>query len=127
MTHATSDVTGETSTQHDNELAECIQECTSCHAICLKTIQHCLEKGGRHAEPNHIRLLTDCAQICHTSADFMLRQSPLHAHTCGACAAVCRDCAAECAKMGDDHLMKQCADACRRCAESCEHMSSHTH
>lgn len=127
MTHTTGEATGGTSMKHDGEMTRCIQECTDCHAICLKTVLHCLQKGGKHAEANHIRLLSDCAQICQTSADFMLRGSTLHAHTCGACAAVCTECATECERMGEDQSMQQCAQACRRCAESCERMSSHTH
>ena len=31
------------------DLESCIQECTRCHAVCVKTVQYCLKKGGRHA------------------------------------------------------------------------------
>ncbi len=106
-----------------SEMQACIDECQQCHATCLKTIEHCLQKGGRHAEPDHIRLLADCAQICATSADFMLRGSPLHARTCGVCAEACEQCAQDCERMGDDQSMQQCAEACRRCAESCRQMA----
>ncbi|HCF26386.1 MAG TPA: ferredoxin [Cyanobacteria bacterium UBA11049] len=105
------------------EMQQCIQNCLDCHSICLNTVTYCLQKGGHHAEAAHIRLLTDCAQICGTSADFMLRGSDLHAPICGACAEVCQACADECEKMGDDGQMKACADMCRRCAESCRNMS----
>ena len=108
---------------HSGQMQDCIDNCTRCHAVCLETITHCLEKGGRHAEASHIRLLTDCAQICATSADFMLRGSDLHAHTCGACAEICARCAEDCARMADDDMMQRCADECRRCAESCRRMS----
>jgi hypothetical protein len=87
-------------------------------------VTYCLQKGGRHAEPAHIRLLQDCAEICQTSANFMLRGSELHTRTCGVCAKVCERCAAECARMSDDTQMKTCADMCRRCAESCQQMSA---
>jgi hypothetical protein len=83
-----------------------------------------LQKGGKHATADHIRLLEDCVQICKTSGDFMLRGSPLHARTCAVCAEVCERCASECDKMGDDAVMKACADACRRCAESCRKMTA---
>ena len=39
-----------------SEMQECIEHCTRCHAICLETVTHCLRKGGRHAEADHIRL-----------------------------------------------------------------------
>jgi hypothetical protein len=106
----------------NTDMQHCIDECTSCHAICLQTIQHCLSMGGKHVEPEHLRLMQDCVQICQTSADFMLRGSPLHMHTCRACAEVCQQCAEDCERL-DGEQMKRCAQACRRCAESCRQMS----
>jgi hypothetical protein len=109
------------------DMQHCIDDCTTCHAVCLQTIQHCLGKGGKHAARDHIRLLADCAQICRTSADFMIRGSELHAYTCGACAEICHRCADDCEQMaGDDAEMRRCADQCRRCAESCRQMA-HAH
>jgi hypothetical protein len=104
------------------EMRDCIQECQSCQAVCLETVTHCLHAGGKHAEENHIRLLLDCAEICRTSADFMLRGSDLHPLTCGVCAEVCERCAADCDQFAED-FVKRCAEACRRCAESCRRMS----
>ena len=127
MTQATGQTSGGHSTQHGGDMERCIQACLECHAICVSSVPHCLKKGGKHAEPNHVRLLADCAQICITSADFMLRGSPLHAHTCAACAAVCAECAAECDKMGEDPMMQRCAESCRRCAESCKRMGMGAH
>jgi hypothetical protein len=106
------------------DMEACIRNCQDCHRICLETIPHCLKKGGRHADPAHIRLLIDCAQICATSADFMIRGSPLHKASCGACATVCAACAEDCEGMADDAAMKRCAEACRRCAESCRQMAA---
>ena len=106
------------------EMQACIQECQNCHNVCVETVQHCLQMGGHHAEPGHIRTLLDCAEICATSANFMLRSSPLHTRTCAVCAEVCEQCAASCEKMGDDEMMQRCADTCRRCAESCRQMAA---
>src|SRR5258706_16233216 len=63
---------------NSREMEQCIENCTNCHALCIRTIQHCLGKGGRHAQRDHIRLMAYCAQICRTSADFMIRGSDLH-------------------------------------------------
>ena len=104
-------------------MQQCIEECLNCHRTCVETMQHCLEKGGKHAKAEHIRTLLDCAQICATSADFMLRGSDLHVHTCAACAAVCEACAKSCEEIADDAEMKRCADVCRRCAASCREMA----
>jgi hypothetical protein len=106
------------------DMQACIEECTSCHNICAETVAYCLEQGGRHAEPAHIRLLLDCADICRTSADFMLRGSELHGYTCGICAAICELCAQDCERFGDDEMMRRCAEACRSCADSCRQMAS---
>ena len=114
-----------TATHSSTEMQGCIDECLRCHAICLQTVSHCLEMGGKHADPAHIRLLLDCAEICQASANFMLRGSDLHQRTCGVCAEVCRACAESCERMGGtDELMQQCAQQCRRCQESCRQMAS---
>ena len=53
-------------------------------------INHCLDTGGKHVEPAHLRLMLDCAEICQTSANFRLNGSDLHHLTCGVCAEVSR-------------------------------------
>lgn len=106
------------------EMKQCIQNCLDCHSICLETVTHCLQKGGKHAEAGHIRLLLDCAEICQTSANFMLRGSDLHRLICAACTEICDRCAKDCEKFGDDKQMKACAEACRRCSESCRRMGA---
>ena len=108
----------------DRDLQACIDNCQSCHALCLQTLVACQEKGGRHAEPGHLRLLLDCADICRTSADFMLRRSDLHTLTCGVCAQVCERCAVSCETLRDDDTMRACAEECRRCAASCREMAA---
>ena len=95
----------------------CIDECLKCYQACLgSAMSHCLETGGKHVEPKHMRLMIACAEICRTSAHFMLIGSDHHKHVCAECADVCTDCAKSCEQVGD---MKSCVDACRRCAESC--------
>ena len=105
-------------------LRNCIHACTACHHICQETLAHCLEKGGRHADPAHIRVLMDCSAICATSADFMLRNSEHYVRVCAVCAEICDRCAASCEAFGDDPEMRRCAEACRRCAESCRQISA---
>lgn len=106
------------------EMQACIESCTSCHNMCVQAASYSLQMGGPHAEANHVGTLLDCAQICATSADFMLRGSPFHARTCGVCAEVCEACAQACERMGDDQQMQACAQACRQCAESCQRMAA---
>lgn len=62
-----------------------------------------------HSEPDHIRLMLSCTEICQISADFMLLGSHFHTRTCGVCAEICEQCAQDCGRMGDDAQMKACA------------------
>lgn len=114
--------------QHSHEITpemqDCLQNCIASHALCIETAQHCLRLGGPHADVKHQRLLMDCAQICQTSADFMLRTSHYHHLTCGVCAEICKACAEDCQEMDpEDPMMRRCGEACKRCAESCERMA----
>jgi hypothetical protein len=104
------------------EMQSCIDLCKECHDECLQTaMTHCLTMGGAHVEPEHFRLMINCAELCQTTANFMLSESALHAAVCAACAEVCEACAASCERIGD---MENCADSCRRCAASCASMGS---
>jgi len=108
----------------DQAMHDCITVCSECHDVCLATVQHCLQKGGEHAAPDHIRALLDCAQACDISRDFMLRGSELHTMYCRGCSHACDRCAESCEQLaGDDEVMRQCAETCRRCAESCRSMA----
>jgi len=107
---------------HDSAMDSGIETALHCHTVCLETINHCLTKGGEHADPEHIKLLQDCAEICQTAANFMTRESALHAEICRTCAEVCEAGAVDCDRFDDD-MMRQCADICRRCAESCRQMA----
>ena len=109
--------------QHlSDTMQDCIEKCLDCHAVCLReAMNHCLEAGGKHVEPRHFRLMITCAEICQTSANFMLSGSELHGATCGVCAQVCDACAESCEAVGD---MEECVAACRACAESCREMAA---
>lgn len=104
------------------EVQRCIDACGTCHDICVETSRHCLEMGGRHAAAAHMTLLLDCAEICQTSADFMLRGSAFQSRLCAECAEICDRCAEECEALGGEEL-KRCAQACRECARACREMA----
>ena len=105
-------------------LAACADACMSCFAVCTRTFsQHCLHHGGDHLEHRHARLMLDCAEICRTSATFLLRGSEFHQTTCRACAEVCAACATSCAQFTELE-MQACAAECRKCADSCQSMAT---
>lgn len=110
--------------QLNSQIQECIQNCLDCHSICLNTVStYCIHQNGMHSEPAHIRLMLDCAEICETSANFMLRGSELHLRSCDFCAEVCDRCAKNCDRFGNDSQMRACSEMCRRCAEGCRQMA----
>jgi hypothetical protein len=80
---------------------------------------YCLEARGKHTEPAHHRLMLDCAQMRQTSADFLLRDSALHAPVCLACALICECRAGSCEGVGG---MVECVQACRTCSDRCRAM-----
>jgi hypothetical protein len=106
------------------EMKFCGELCDECREVCLATVAHCLDKGGRHAEFAHIRVLLDCADICTASAGFLMRGSDLHGGVCALCAEVCERCARSCESFADEADMKRCVETCRRCADSCRQMAS---
>lgn len=106
------------------DLHECIASCRQCHDVCVQTLSHCIEQGGRHVQPAHIRLLLDCIDICKTSVAFMLRGSDLHGSVCATCAEVCEWCAGDCERLADDERMRACAEACHACARICREMAA---
>lgn len=104
------------------EMQACIDTCLKCYATCTSmAMNHCLELGGKHTEPEHFRLMMACAEICRTSAHFMLIGTPDHRRTCAACAEICRACAEDCENIGG---MDECVAACRACAKSCDKMAA---
>lgn len=109
-------------TQMDPKMRDCIDACLRCYSLCLRTaMHHCLEAGGDHTKPKHFRLMMACAEICRTSAHFMLIGTDHHRHTCGECAEICEECAADCERVGG---MQACVDACRECATHCRAMAA---
>ena len=114
-------------TPHPHLMEQSIENCTNCHRVCLETAaRHFAGQSAPKLDGPMVRLLLDCADICRTSADFMIRGSDLHQHTCRAGAAICARCADECDRMGADPYMAACAEICRRCAASCAEMAGTT-
>lgn len=104
-----------------NQLSQQIQDAIAglqhCHAIChAMALTHCLEMGGEHARPQHLRLMLDCASLCAFTADALGRKSQFHSRFAELCAEVCETCAQDCAALG---AMEECVAACLDCALLC--------
>ena len=107
------------------DMERCAAACIECHRACLRTAtgEGLYERGARLA-PEHFRLLLDCADLCSTTADFMLRGSAFHERVSNVCAEVCDATAQSCSQFegADDALhesMRACRQACERCAAGC--------
>ncbi len=111
------------SINQDMPMQECIDLCLACSTTCLQLIPYCLNEGKEHAEPAHVLMLQNCAELCSTSAKFMISNSAFSTDVCKLCADVCKQCADDCEGFGDDKMMKQCAEICRSCADSCQSMT----
>ena len=102
---------------------DCIETCQNCRDECEGSLfNHCLETGGKHLEPQHVRLMADCIEACQMAANAMRRGSDNAPAICNTCADICDSCADSCEKLGEE--MKDCAAACRKCAETCREMSA---
>ena len=113
--------TGKRQSQWASPMQDAIKACLDCHSMCLQmAMGFCLERGGRHAEKKHLRLMLNCAGLCLTSANFMLSDSPLHGRVCAVCAEACEACAKSCEAVGDMH---ECVEESQRCAKSCRTMT----
>lgn len=119
----TSSISASRTTDQDSPMQECIDLCLDCSKTCLELIPYCLNEGQEHADPTHILLLQNCAEICRTSGNFMISNSAFSGDVCKVCAEVCKQCADDCDGFGDDERMQQCAESCRACAESCQKMA----
>jgi hypothetical protein len=110
--------------QLDEKMQACIKDCLACATVCEQTMAYSLRQGGKHAAPDHIQLLADCAEMCLMSARMMARGSSFHSRHCALCAQVCKACEESCEEFGNDAQMKACADACRTCHDACREMGS---
>jgi hypothetical protein len=98
-------------------LMRCVDDCERVHRACLRAaLTYCLEQGGAHVEPPHLRSMLACADVSRATADAMLANYTSHETLCAACATACVECAESCDRVGD---LDECADACRACAASC--------
>jgi hypothetical protein len=99
---------------------EAIAALHNCHLACHSmAMVHCLEMGGEHARPQHLRLMLDCAGICAFTADALGRKSQFYAPFAQLCAEVCQTCADDCARLEG---MEVCVAACRRCVAACHEL-----
>ncbi len=92
---------------------------TDCYSMCIRTLNHCINKGGKYTEGAHTKLLQECAVLCGTTADFIIQHFDNHERVYERCANICEQTANVCEYFWDDAQLKDCADICRKCADYC--------
>lgn len=134
MAAAVTLLSGRAAAQHQSmkgmsmmSMQECIDLCWASHRMCLETLDYALKRGGALASPALAAMLSDCAELCQTTANSMLRGSPLHQILCRACAKACERCAQACLEHRADQQMSRCAQTCSACAEGCRAMGGMDH
>lgn len=105
-------------------MKDCIDLCWASHVICLETAAGLTVMGANATALQLAAMLSDCAEICQTTANSMIRRSPLHTVLCQACAEACERCARACGQQGSDPSLARCVESCRSCSESCRHMAT---
>ena len=73
-------------------------------------------------DSDHVKIMTDCIEICQLTADALVRGSLMHKVLCMVCADICDACAVSCEEIGDPAMMK-CAETCYVCADNCRESS----
>jgi hypothetical protein len=104
-------------TQTHNETL--IRKLTECALECHKCMAACLEEEDVSMMARCIELDLDCAEICTTTAAYVVRNSESMATLLAICGEICKACAEECQKHDAAHC-QQCAAVCFECAELCE-------
>ena len=107
----------------DPKIQTALDDNSNCYQACVLTMLYCIQMGNEHAEPKHVSLLMDCAELTELTEHFILRQpdnteylkdlAQITAKVTMLCAESCENLAPE------DEQMKACAQICRKAAESC--------
>lgn len=103
----------------EEQLQYCINVCWSCRDTSQKALyNHYIKLGEKNVDAAHVKIMTDCIQICQNAADFLTRYSRFDDQICALCALICDACAISCDRFETEE-MQRCAEMCRKCATYC--------
>ena len=106
---------------HVNQaLGDAVHHAMYCAKMALSCADACVAEAMDMSQC--VRLCSDCADICDTTARLGARRTGSNEHILvemlELCARACEECAAECEKHDNDHC-RLCATMCRECAADC--------
>ena len=91
---------------------------------CAVECEHCAQASmGSQEMLKCARICLDCAEICRTSATYMIRGSYFISQLARTCADICDICALECSQHKVEHCQK-CAKVCRQASEAYRKIAS---
>lgn len=103
----------------DSNLRRFVAECSMCHDVCEAAIAYVLQVRDDRVDPDLVRTLIDCSEVCKAGVDITSHGSRSFQQFAAAFSEVCERCAVECDCFPDDEPMRTCAEECRRCGRAC--------
>lgn len=97
---------------------ECTKICCECRQECLRTMQFCLNKGGKFADSRLCLRLAEAMRLSQLAADCCTTGSEVLAKVLEACAGECEETARCCDALNEPELSR-CAGKLRACAAAC--------
>ena len=105
------------------EMRRCIEAASETYAVCTETLTYSLDGHFDLADPRHLRLLIDCAEVCQTTQNALLRASELKQLLATVCVEACENVAESCRQLDPtDEQLAECAEVCTRCADYCREL-----
>ena len=99
------------------ETKTCVAALQACHATCLQFATFdCMQGNYPRVGPNQFRLMLDCAELCQTAANFLIRDSDHYLRVCREALVICEDLASDCRKFPG---MEAILAACDECVSAC--------
>jgi len=95
------------------EMRQCIDATSECYTVCTETLTY-------SSNAAHIKLLIDCAEICQTTQNTLLRASDLGIMLAAVCVEACEKVAESCRRIDTaDGQLNACAEMCDHTANCC--------
>lgn len=101
----------------DQEAERCIDALQACYAVCMRSVSYGYVKESGPLQEEHVRLMIDCAEMCQTAANFLIRESDHYLRICREAAEICKDLVSSCEGVdgmeGILSICDECVSACR--------------
>jgi len=106
------------------EVRSCVEATSACYTACTETLTYSLDVGADLSEPQHLRLLIDCCEVCQTAQNILLRASELSMMLAAVCVEACEKVADHCRQLdASDEQLAACAEVCDHTADCCRQLA----